>query len=49
VLGKTDLLHEKLRAGSDPVRRRSTLLEQDPTLASELTGEERTLLDRLPP
>ncbi len=58
VLAKTDLLHEKLRAGSDPVRRRSkrlqdladaqALLEQDPALASELTAEECALLDRLP-
>ncbi|HEX5042912.1 MAG TPA: nucleotidyl transferase AbiEii/AbiGii toxin family protein [Candidatus Polarisedimenticolaceae bacterium] len=58
VLARTDLLHEKLRAGSDPARRRSKrlqdladaqgLLEQDPVLASELTPEERALLDRLP-
>lgn len=58
VMCRADLLHEKLRAGSDPARRRSkrlqdlsdaqALLEQDPVLASELTVEERALLDRLP-
>ena len=58
VLAKRDLLHEKLRAGDDPARRRSkrlqdladaqALLEQDPALASELTAAERALLDRLP-
>jgi len=58
VLAKSDLLHEKLRAGSDPARRRSkrlqdladaqALLEQDPTLRSQLTADERAVLDRLP-
>jgi hypothetical protein len=58
VLGRIDLLHEKLRSGTDPARRRSkrlqdladvqALLEQDPTLTGELTAEERALLDRLP-
>jgi hypothetical protein len=58
VLAVADLLHEKLRAGRDPARRRSkrlqdladvqSLLEQDPALEVELTSEERTLLDRLP-
>jgi hypothetical protein len=53
-----DLLHEKLRAGSDPERRRSkrlrdladaqTLLEENPELASELSAAERTILDELP-
>lgn len=58
VLRVADLLHEKLRAGRDPARRRSkrlqdladaqALLEQHPTLHGELTGEERAQLDRLP-
>lgn len=58
VIGRLDLLHEKLRAASDPARRRSkrlqdladaqSLLESAPGLASELTVEERALLDRLP-
>jgi hypothetical protein len=58
VIGRLDLLHEKLRAASDPARRRSKrlqdladaqgLLESVPALASELTAEERALLDRLP-
>ena len=58
VIGRLDLLHEKLRAASDPARRRSKrlqdladaqgLLESAPGLASELTAEERALLDRLP-
>jgi len=52
------LLHEKLRAASDPARRRSkrlqdladaqALLESTPTLAQELTAEECAVLDRLP-
>jgi hypothetical protein len=58
VLRRADLLHQKLRAGSDPARRRSkrlqdladaqALIEGDATLASELSAEERALLDRLP-
>ncbi len=58
VLRVADLLHEKLRAGRDPARRRSkrlqdladaqSLLEQDSTLHGELTAEERALLDGLP-
>lgn len=53
-----DLLHEKLRAGSDPERRRSkrlqdltdahALLEANPDLVSELSDEERASIDRLP-
>jgi len=58
VIGLIDLLHEKFRAASDPARRRSkrlqdladaqALLESTPTLAQELTAEERAVLDRLP-
>jgi len=58
VIRRADLLHEKLRAASDPARRRSkrlqdladaqALLESTPTLAQELTAEERALLDQLP-
>jgi hypothetical protein len=58
VIRVQDLLHEKLRAGSDPARRRSkrlqdladvqSLLEQDPALLNELTLEERSLLAALP-
>lgn len=58
VIGIADLLHEKLRSGRDPARRRSkrlqdladaqSLLEQDPGLASGLTPAERKLLDDLP-
>jgi hypothetical protein len=58
VIRRADLLHEKLRSGSDPARRRSkrlqdlgdaqALLEADPSLSSELTAAERALLDRLP-
>jgi hypothetical protein len=49
VLRVADLLHEKLRSGRDPARRRSkrlqdladaqSLLEQDPALLIELTAE----------
>jgi hypothetical protein len=59
VIGRADLLREKLRAGTDPARRRSkrmqdladaqALLESDPALAGGLTAEQRALLDRLPP
>ena len=58
VIDVVDLLHEKLRAGSDPAHRRSkglqdladaqALLEQRPGLQAELTEAERMLLDRLP-
>jgi hypothetical protein len=58
VIRVIDLLHEKLRAGSDPARRRSkrlqdladaeALLETSPELARELRPEEKTLLSRLP-
>ncbi len=58
VLARGDLLHEKLRAGRDPARRRSkrlqdlvdaqALLEAEPALAAELTADERAQLDRLP-
>jgi hypothetical protein len=58
VLRVADLLHEKLRAGRDPARRRSKrlqdladaqgLLEQDPALRGELSADERALLDNLP-
>jgi hypothetical protein len=58
VLRVDDLLHEKLRAGGDPARRRSkrlqdladvqALIEQHPELDAALTPEERALLDRLP-
>jgi hypothetical protein len=58
VIGIVDLLHEKLRAGSAPARRRSkrlqyladaqALLEANPDLINELTGEERDSLDHLP-
>jgi hypothetical protein len=57
VLAKGDLLHEKLRAGQDPARRRSkrlqdladaqALLEQDPALRQQLT-DGQAVLDRLP-
>ena len=58
VIRRADLLHETLRAASDPARRRSkrlqdladtqALLEATPTLAQELSAEEHALLDRLP-
>ena len=58
VIGRTDLLHEKLRAAADPARRRSkrlqdladaqALLESTPALTHELSVAERALLDRLP-
>jgi hypothetical protein len=58
VIRVVDLLHEKLRAGSDPARRRSkrlqdladaeALLEMDPVLARELTPAETALLGKLP-
>jgi hypothetical protein len=58
VVSRADLLHEKLRAASDPARRRSkrlqdladvqALLESTPALEQELSSAERALLDRLP-
>lgn len=58
VIRVEDLLHEKLRAGSDPARRRSkrlqdladvqALLEARPDLAQLLSAEERAVLDKLP-
>jgi hypothetical protein len=58
VVSRTDLLHEKLRAASDPARRRSkrlqdladaqALLESTPALEQELSSAERALLNRLP-
>ena len=58
VIRAVDLLHEKLRAGRDPERRRTErlqdlldaqkLIEDQPQLADALTAEERALLDTLP-
>lgn len=58
VIGPSDLLHEKLRAGSDPARRRSkrlqdladaqALIEEAPALRAELSEGERAVLDSLP-
>jgi hypothetical protein len=58
IISRADLLHEKLRAASDPARRRSkrlqnladaqALLEAFPDLARELTADERVWLDQLP-
>jgi hypothetical protein len=58
VIGPADLLHEKLRAGTDPARRRSKrlqdlvdaqrLIEESPELRSELSEAERAVLDGLP-
>ncbi|MFN8524286.1 MAG: nucleotidyl transferase AbiEii/AbiGii toxin family protein [Chloroflexota bacterium] len=58
VISRSDLLHEKLRAGADPARRRSKrlqdladaegLLEATPELRAELSDEERHQLDALP-
>ena len=58
VIGRSDLLHEKLRAAADPARRRSKrlqdladaqgLLETDPAAAAELTEAEKAILNRLP-
>lgn len=58
IISRADLLHEKLRAASDPARRRSkrlqdladaqALLETTPMLEQELTAEERALFDQLP-
>lgn len=58
VIRVVDLLHEKLRSGGDPARRRSKrlqdlvdaagLLELHPELASELRPDEKALLGQLP-
>lgn len=58
IIGRVDLLHEKLRAGTDPARRRSKRLqdladaqaplEATPALHSELPEAERQVLDGLP-
>ena len=58
VLSKLDLLRQKLRAGSDPARRRSrrlqdladaeALVEDEPALAQQLTDTERAILQRVP-
>jgi hypothetical protein len=58
VIARSDLLHEKLRAGSDPARRRSkrlqdlvdaeALIEETPALRLELSKSERSVLDSLP-
>ncbi len=58
VLRRSDLLHEKLRSGSDPARRRSKrlqdlvdaqgLLEENPELQTQLSDAERVVLDSLP-
>jgi hypothetical protein len=58
VIGRADLLHEKLRAGSDPARRRSkrlqdladaqALLEETPDLRAALSPSEQAILDALP-
>jgi hypothetical protein len=58
VIGRADLLHEKLRAAADPARRRSkrlqdladaqSLVEETPALTAELSPSERAVLDRLP-
>ena len=57
VIRVVDLLHEKLRAGSDPARRRSkrlqdladaeALMETNPDLGRELRPEEKALLGQL--
>ena len=58
VIGVVDLLHEKLRAGRDPARRRSkrlqdladaqALIESNPNLREQLTTDEQAVLDSLP-
>jgi hypothetical protein len=57
VMNVVDLLHGKIRSGSDPARRLSkrlqdlsdavALLDAKPDLARHLTPEERAVLDRL--
>jgi hypothetical protein len=58
VITRADLLHEKLRAASDPARRRSkrlqdladaeALIESTPALRGELSPGEEALLRQLP-
>jgi hypothetical protein len=58
IIGRADLLHEKLRAASDPARRRPrrlqdladvhALIEAFPELTRELSAAERARLDALP-
>lgn len=58
VIRRADLLHEKLRAASDPARRRSkrlqdladalSILESEPALSAELSPDERAAIERLP-
>lgn len=58
VIRAVDLLHEKIRAGSDPARRRSkrlqdlgdaqALLEAHPDLRETLHPDEAAVIDRLP-
>ncbi len=58
VIQPVDLLHEKIRAGSDPARPRSkrlqdladaeALLEADSELGRHLRPDERAVLDQLP-
>jgi hypothetical protein len=58
VIRPVDLVRQKIRAGSDPARRRSKrlsdlvdaqgLLEAYPALRGELTTDELAVLDRLP-
>ena len=58
VIGRIDLLHEKLRDGTDPARRRSkrlqdladaqALLEETPELRTELSQSEQAVLAALP-
>lgn len=58
VIGRSDLLHQKLRSGSDPARRRSKrlqdlvdaqgLLEENPELQAQLSQAEWAVLDSLP-
>jgi hypothetical protein len=58
VIRVVDLMHEKLRAGTDPERRRSkrlrdlvdaqTLIEENPALEAQLSPAEKDLLSKLP-
>lgn len=58
VIGVADLVRQKIRAGTDPARRRSKrlsdlvdaqgLIEAYPDLRGDLTPEELAVLDRLP-